>query len=140
MLRIVFVEHAQQHLRVRRNTGQRRVHFVRHAGGQQTNRRELLALLQLLFESNAGGDVFKHNKRARLSLRVLQRSEGDVQNETAIGSCSRVELVDVSDLLETPAIFTENLLECVSKIFGKQILDVPADRGVATKIKNMFER
>ncbi len=78
MLRIVFVEHAQQHLRVRRNTGQRRVHFVRDACGQQTNRRELLALLQLLFERDSRRDVFKYNKRAPLSLRVLQRSEGDV--------------------------------------------------------------
>src|SRR6185503_8640407 len=130
MLRIVFVEHAQQHLRVRRNTSQRRVHFVRHTCSQQTNRRELLALLQLLFESDAGGDVFQHNERTRLSLSVLQWREGDVQNEGAVGG---VELVDVANLLEIPSIFAENLFERVSEVFGKQILNVPADGGIATK-------
>src|SRR5919206_2723955 len=116
MLRIVFVEHAQQHLRVRRNAGQRRVDFVRYACGQQTNRRELLALLQLLFESDAGGDVFEHNERTRLSLSILQRSEGDVQNEGAVGARGSVELVDIANLLETPAIFSEHLFECVSEV------------------------
>ena len=33
-----------QHLRVGRNHGQRRIHFMRHAGRQQTNRRKLVRL------------------------------------------------------------------------------------------------
>ncbi len=37
MLGIGLRQHAEQHLRVRRNAGQRRVHFVGHAGGQQAD-------------------------------------------------------------------------------------------------------
>ena len=79
-------KHAQQHLRVRRNASQRRVHFVGHAGRQQTDRRKFLALLQLLFESDARGYVFEHNQRAGLFLRILQRSDRDVQHQRAAGA------------------------------------------------------
>ena len=47
----------EQHLREARDAGQRRVDLVRHAGGEQADRRHLLGNLQLLFELHAVGDV-----------------------------------------------------------------------------------
>src|SRR6185437_13269050 len=140
MLRIVLVQHAEQHLRVRRDARQWRVDFVRHARGEQTNRRQLLALLQLLFERNARRHVFQNDERTGLALCVLQRRERDVQNERAIAARGGVELIDVADLFETPAIFAEHLFERVSEIFGEQIFDTTANRRIATQIENVFER
>ena len=53
----------EQHLREARNTGERRVHFVRDARRQQTNRRHLLGNLQLLFEPHVFGDVLQQQNR-----------------------------------------------------------------------------
>ena len=54
----------EQHLRVARNAGERRVHFVRDAGREQADRRHLLGNLQLLFEPHVIGDVLEQQNRA----------------------------------------------------------------------------
>src|SRR3569832_1287667 len=113
---------------------------MRHARREQTDRRQLLALLQLLFKRDARGNVFEYTKRAGLALCILQRRERDVQNERTIFVCSRVELVDIADLFESPAVFAEHLFQRVSEVFGEQILDATTNRRIATQIENVFER
>jgi hypothetical protein len=54
-----------------------------------------------------------------LALTILQRREGDVQNEGAVRSRRGVEFVDIPDFFETPTLFAENLLERVGKVFGE---------------------
>ena len=51
--RILGIGALEQHLREARDAGQRRVHLVRDAGGQQADRRHLLGDLQLLLELHA---------------------------------------------------------------------------------------
>src|SRR6185436_12277983 len=50
------------------------------------------------------------------------------------------ELVDVADFFETPAIFSQHLLQRVGKIFGEQILDAFPNCRIATEIEDVFER
>ena len=52
--RILGIGALQQHLREARDAGQRRVHLVRDAGGEQADRRHLLGDLQLLLELRRG--------------------------------------------------------------------------------------
>ena len=58
-LRIGRIGVLEQHLRVARNAGQRRVHFVRDAGGEQADGRHLLGDLQLFLETDSVGDVLE---------------------------------------------------------------------------------
>ena len=53
-----------QHLRVGRDHRQRRVDFVRHAGGQQSDRGELFRLRELRFQFDALGDVVDDHQAA----------------------------------------------------------------------------
>src|SRR5215213_4964337 len=139
MLGIDFIQHAEPHLRVRRNARQRRVHFVSDTRGKQTNGREFLALLQLLFERDSRRNVFEHDQCSSLALAVLQRSERDIQNQPTVPARGGVELVNVADLFEAPSVFTEHLLECVGKILREQFLHEAADSRVATKIEHVFK-
>ena len=50
---IVGVGAFEQHLREARDAGQRRVHFVRDAGGEQPDRRHLFRDLELFLELHA---------------------------------------------------------------------------------------
>src|SRR2546423_3556831 len=68
MLGIVFRQHVQEHLGVRRNTGERGVNFVRDAGGEQSDRRKLFTLLKLIFETQTLSHIFKNNQGSRLFL------------------------------------------------------------------------
>ncbi len=111
-----------------------------HAGREQTDRREFLALLQLLFETDSRSNIFQHDQSAGLSLSILQRRERDVQHQCAVGARRCVKLVDVANLFKPPAVFTEHLLQRVGEVFREQIFNAPADRRVATKIENVFER
>ena len=61
-----------QHLNVVGDHGQRRIHFVRHARGQQTERSELLVLEQLLFEPHPLRDVVEENQPADPVARFAQ--------------------------------------------------------------------
>ena len=73
----------EQHLRVARNAGQRRVDLVRDAGGEQAERRHLLRDAQLLFHLRALGDVFEDDDgaRGRAAGNALQRHRGQVDEQ-----------------------------------------------------------
>ena len=58
-----------QHLRVGGDDGQRRVDFVRHAGGQQADGAELVGLHQAALQFVAVGDVVEDDQAADLVLR-----------------------------------------------------------------------
>ena len=84
VLRIVLRQHVQKHLRVRRDSGERRVHFVRDAGGEQTDGRKFLALLQLIFKTQTFRYIFENHECAGLLLRVRpQRRNGNIQHQRA---------------------------------------------------------
>ncbi len=83
----------QQHLREAGDAGERRVDLVGDAGGQQADGRHLLGHLQLLFELDAGRDVFEDQHRAgdvELAVAVLaQRHDGDVEQQPVVGRAMR---------------------------------------------------
>ena len=72
--RIVGLGALEQHLREARDAGQRRVHLVRDAGGEQADRRHLLRDLQLLLELHARGDVLDDDDGAGDRRRPTSRS------------------------------------------------------------------
>ena len=78
-----------QHLGVGGDHRQRRIHFVRHAGGQQADAGQLVGLHETLFEFGAVGDVVEDNQPADL-FEILrdQRGNGDVQRGAAAGGGS----------------------------------------------------
>ena len=53
-----------EHLDVIGDDGERRIYFVRHAGGEQAERSELLGLHHLIFHAHALGDVVEKNQAA----------------------------------------------------------------------------
>ena len=57
-----------QHLRVGGDHRQRRIDFVRHAGGQQADAAELVGLHQALFQLGAVGDIVEDDQAADLLL------------------------------------------------------------------------
>ena len=74
----------EQHLRVARDAGQRRVDLVRDAGGEQAERRHLLRDAQLLFQLRALGDVLEDDDACRRSAPpaiALQRHRRDVDEQ-----------------------------------------------------------
>ena len=77
----------EQHLRVARDAGERRVDLVRHAGGEQAQRGHLFRDAQLLFHLRALGDVFEDHDRAaegalaRGRRPSLQRHGGQVDEQ-----------------------------------------------------------
>ena len=78
----------EQHLRVARDAGERRVHFVRDAGREQAERRHLLGNAQLLLEVRALGDVLDDDDVARRSTVLpARRCSGTIVMFTS--SCAR---------------------------------------------------
>ena len=70
-----------QHLRVGGNHRQRRVHFVRHARRQQSDRRKLVGLRELRFQFDALGDVVHDDQPAdHVELLRDQRRDGHVDD------------------------------------------------------------
>src|ERR1700755_2429731 len=88
VLRVCLGEHAEEHLRVGRDARERSVYLVRDAGRQKADGRQLLALLQLLFEADAARHVFEDDEdSARLvRARALQGRERDVEYARAPAS------------------------------------------------------
>src|ERR1019366_2546078 len=68
-----------EHLCVSRNNGQRRVDFVRDAGGQKPDAGELVGLNQAAFKLGTVGDVVEDNQAADLFVVAgNQRSDRDI--------------------------------------------------------------
>ena len=92
---IVLVGALEQHLREARNAGERRVHLVCHTGGQKADRRHLFRNLELLFETDAVGDVLDEQNRADnhrpVARRTLQRHRRRVHQHARLvaGACLR---------------------------------------------------
>ena len=62
-------------MRVRGDAGERRVHFMRHAGGEKAEGSETLFVLQLALESHAIGDVADHqHARAVGNIAGIERA------------------------------------------------------------------
>ena len=81
-LRIVGLGALHQHLHEARDAGERRVHFVRHAGGQQADGGHLLGDLELLFELHARGNVLDDHDRSRDRVgHVPERRRRDVHEQ-----------------------------------------------------------
>ena len=79
---IVLVGALEQHLREARDAGQRRIDFVRHARGEQSDRRHLLGNLELLLELHPGRDVLDdHDRSGDGAFRVPQRRGRDVDEQ-----------------------------------------------------------
>ena len=64
MARVVRRQRLGQHLHVVGDHREGRIHFVRHAGGEQAKRSQLLVLQELLFELHALGDVVDQDQPA----------------------------------------------------------------------------
>ena len=80
--------------------GERRVHLVRHAGGEQAHRRHLLGVLQLLLEPHARRDVVEDQDRAAALARArLEGRHREVHHLAAAVGRGQVQLVDVRDLV-----------------------------------------
>ena len=86
-----------QHLRITRDHGERRIDFVRNAGGEQTDRRQFFALHQLILEADAIGNVIDNDQRAaRRSCFIHQRSRREIDDQ----AIPRL-LVEMPGLIET---------------------------------------
>ena len=124
MLRIGFGEHAQKHLSVRGNPGQRRVHFVGHTGRKQSDRRQLLALLQLFLEPYAGSYIFHHHQSPGALVRVnAKRRNRNVQDQGAACFGGGVQFVNIAQTSQSPAVRPKDLVQRVGKVNGKKIFD-----------------
>ena len=89
-----------QHLRVGGDDGQRGVDLVRHAGGQQADRAELVGLRQLVLERDALGDVVDQDDAADGDeVAREQRGDGDVGGALLAGAGGQRELVEVMHAL-----------------------------------------
>jgi hypothetical protein len=83
VLRIGLIE---QHLGEARDARERRVHFVRHTGREQTDGGHLLRQAQLLLQIGALGDVFENDDPAGLHVLVrVERRNRDVDEQRAPG-------------------------------------------------------
>src|SRR5258705_10425415 len=120
MLGIAFGEHSQQHLRVRRNSGERCVHFVSYTCCEQPNGRKFFALLQLLFQAYSRCNIFEDNQSPGLTLPVLQWSKGNIENQGTIAELAGMKFVKITDLLQAPAIGATNLVKPVGKACGNR--------------------
>src|SRR5262245_5058142 len=65
-----------QHLRMARDYSQWSVHFMSHAGGQQTNGRELFILNELILQSNAVCDVVDNDQPTACRSQLIQQGGG----------------------------------------------------------------
>ena len=87
----------EQHLRVAGDAGQRRVDFVRDAGGEQAERRHLLGDAQLLFELRPLGDVLEdHDRAGRPRAPALIACSGTVVMLTSRSLVCRCDAASVS--------------------------------------------
>ena len=78
-----------QHLRVRGDHRQRRVHFMRHARGQQPDRRQLLRLRQLRFHLRPVSNVVHQNDPAyRLEIARHQRRNRHIRDAVLLRRAS----------------------------------------------------
>ena len=77
--RIVLGGVGEQHLGVARDAGQRRVHLVRHAGGEQAERGEPILLLECLFEPGPLGQILHHEDPAPRLRSPAQRGHTDLE-------------------------------------------------------------
>ena len=72
-------------------------------------------------------------------MQILQRCNRDIQHESLTGSCGRMNLVDVANLFEAPAVVAQHLPERISEVFRKQILNSLAKRLIASEAENKFQ-
>ena len=89
-----------EHLRVGGDDGERRVDFVRDAGGEQADGAELVCLGELGLEGDALGDVVDEDDAADGDeVAREQRRDGDVGGALLAGAGCEAELVEVMDAL-----------------------------------------
>ena len=79
-----------QHLRVGGDDGERRVDFMRHAGGKQADAAEFVGLNKALFEFGAIGNIVEDDQAADLLL-VLRYQRGDGEVERGLAGWRRVQ-------------------------------------------------
>src|ERR1044071_8562539 len=95
---------------------------------EQTNRRQFLTLLKLLFEMQTLSHVFKDDERAGLLFRVgPERRQSNVEHQGTICMRRGVQFIDLTRLPQVPAVRSQDLVQGVGKIVGKQFLDVLSD-------------
>src|SRR5580658_10091438 len=84
-----------EHLNIIGNHGERRIHFVRDAGGEQAQRSEFLGLDHLIFQAHALGDVVEKYQAAQArAIFADQRRDGRVDHQVTAGARIQAELVD----------------------------------------------
>src|SRR5262249_10556263 len=95
LLRIGF-QLFREHLRIRRNHRQRRVDFVRNAGGQQTNRGELVGLRELRLQFDTLGNVIHDDQPPdHVELARDQWRDGGIDGSNLACRRAELELVEV---------------------------------------------
>jgi hypothetical protein len=88
----------RKHLRVRRNNGQRRVHFVRHSRRQQSDGRKLVGLRELRFQIDTLGNVIHDDQPANhVEFPRHQRGNRDIYDAALPGRRGQPELVQIVD-------------------------------------------
>ena len=88
----------RQHLNVVGDDGQRRIHFVGDAGGQQAERRELLGLNHLFFQADSLRDVVHQDQPPdAVSGFSDQRRDRNVDHQVPSGAVSHVEFVEAGN-------------------------------------------
>ena len=101
-----------EHLRVAGDDGQRRVHFVRHAGGEQADGGQLFGLRELRFELDAVGDVVDEDDAAYGDeVARDQRGDGDVGDARVPSGSDEAELVE-----GVRALLFADAVEAVDKV------------------------
>src|SRR6266567_895177 len=82
LARVAFRHLLSEHLNVVGNDRERRIHFVRDAGGEQPKRSQLFRLRHLLFHALALGHVIEEQETANPHVRfAYQWRDGDVQRK-----------------------------------------------------------
>ena len=100
LARIVGGNLFREHLDVIRNHRERGVHFVRHAGRQQTERSEFLGLHHLLFQAHALRDVVEKNEPSQAgSIFAHERRDGSVNHQTASGRRVQMKFIDTGNVI-----------------------------------------
>ena len=100
MPRIAAGQLLRQHLDVVGDHRQRRVHFVRDAGGQQAQRSELLGLHHLFFQAHPLRDVVHQDQPPDPVAGFSdQRRDRNVDHQVAAGAISHVKFVEAGDAL-----------------------------------------
>ena len=88
----------RQHLRVGGDHRQRRIHFVRHAGRQQSDRRKFVGLGELDFQFDPLRDVVHdHQPPHHVELARDQRRHRDIHDARLAGGSRQPELIEIVD-------------------------------------------